>query len=439
MLIKEEIENLDYPRKDDLYVIIDLIYRKEMYYKADYQRFYNFSEISQAQFKELVASSDGLQRALDFLVLNNLVIRNEFYIMHHQAKGYKIASEYMSKTVPVTITDKNINKRIEKQFKRYRENKDQSIKAAKSRYMKHFSIDSKKALAAINENCLKELMTFLESKEISCTKQDVQDLMEGKANVRMLRVNLLVGPHRNGVLNIMHKHLIHTMRVNAIADGALFFKRNSTNGRLDSNLTSLPRYLRKFLKSDEPLVYLDIKNSQPFFLYTILLNEASIEPDELRKFGDLVVSGTLYETMVTEYKEFCRKERSRDQMKNMVYRIFFSKVPSFPANKKFFERLFPTIMAYISRCNEESNNTLALALQRKESRCVLDAVMPALQSRGIIPLTIHDGFICTEAEADTLKEVFEAKIKEIFGIVPLLHINPLIEEDSQEEDDWEVN
>ena len=36
------IKTSDYPRKDNLYVIIDLIQRKEIYYKTDLQKKYGF-------------------------------------------------------------------------------------------------------------------------------------------------------------------------------------------------------------------------------------------------------------------------------------------------------------------------------------------------------------------------------------------------------------
>jgi hypothetical protein len=114
VLIKSELDKLDYHRKDDLYVILDLIYRKETRFKADYQDTYGFTEIAKAQFQELLPSSDGFQQAMQFLLDNQLVIRNNFYVMKGgKSKSYKLPKELLSKTIPVTIQDKNINKRIE--------------------------------------------------------------------------------------------------------------------------------------------------------------------------------------------------------------------------------------------------------------------------------------------------------------------------------------
>jgi hypothetical protein len=339
----------------------------------------------------------------------------------------------MSKTVPVEITDRNINKRIEKQFARYRENKDVSIRFAKSRYLKQFKMDVPKALKAIEDKTVEDLMVFFKMHNMNCTRQDAIELLDCTERVKYLRASILIGSTRNEFLNIIHRSIIHTMRVNAINDGALYFKRNATNGRLDSNLTSLPSYLRKYLISSEPLVYLDIKNSQPFFLYTLLLNKPYVEEDELSRFGQLSVDGTLYDHRVKEYKRINARTRTRDQMKRMTYRILFSKVDSFLPQKTFFGELFPTIMAHINRCNADRHNTLAIALQTNESTCVLDKVMPALNEKGIVPFTIHDGFICKKSETPALMEVFNSILSDMYGFVPSLHVIDLLDYEEKDE------
>ena len=109
ILLKNELDNLSYERKDDLYIILDLIHRKEVYYKSDYQNKYGFTEISIAQFKEYIPSSTNLNVGIQFLVDNKLLLRNNYFIMGKQSKSYKIPREYLGKPIPVTIKDKNIN------------------------------------------------------------------------------------------------------------------------------------------------------------------------------------------------------------------------------------------------------------------------------------------------------------------------------------------
>lgn len=138
----------------------------------------------------------------------------------------------------------------------------------------------------------------------------------------------------------MHRYMIYTTRINAINDGFLFFKRNNTNGRLNTNLTSLPSFLRPFLISSEKLMHLDIKNSQPYFLYTCIKDNQDIDKEELDRFGKLVVDGTLYEFLTVEYKKQTGYNRTRMQMKKALYKIFFSKVKSFGHLTAFLEDIF---------------------------------------------------------------------------------------------------
>ena len=232
----------------------------------------------------------------------------------------------------------------------------------------------------------------------------------------------------------MHRYMVHNMRLDAINDGFLFFKRNNTNGRLDSNLTSLPSYLRPYIISNEKLVSLDIKNSQPFFLYALIKDNPAINPEELKLYGELVISG-LYEEMANKYLELYGYVRTREQMKSLIYRIFFSKVESFPKQKAFFASMFPSIMAYINQTNAVDNSALAIKLQKMESNAVLDIVMPLLQEEGIIPFTIHDSFICVESEAERIREVFVTKLTEMFGVAPTLHMDYVVPEMEVEEMD----
>src|ERR1700744_1621553 len=100
-LLKNVLDQLTYNRKDDLYVILDLIHRKEVYYKSDYQNRYGFTEISLAQFKELIPSSNNLNAGIQFLIDNKLLLRNDYFILGVKPKSYKIPREYLSKTIPV--------------------------------------------------------------------------------------------------------------------------------------------------------------------------------------------------------------------------------------------------------------------------------------------------------------------------------------------------
>lgn len=113
MLILNEIEASNYPRKDDLYCILDMIYRKTINYKTELQKIYGFVEIPNSVFAKLIADGTALSSGLKFLIEEGYIVVNEHYYPGQFSKSYKIESSFLSKKVVVTITNKNINKRIE--------------------------------------------------------------------------------------------------------------------------------------------------------------------------------------------------------------------------------------------------------------------------------------------------------------------------------------
>lgn len=425
--ILNKIEKLEYPRKDDLYTIIDLIHRKEIYYKSDYQNRYGFTEISRNQFTQLITSPNNVLNAINFLVDNGLLLKNDYHVIGIKSKSYKIPKELQGRTIPVTLNDKNINKKIFEQINKIKKEKVKNLDFVKSRYYKTFKINYTQAENAILEKTIKEIKLIALGLNINFSEQDILDIIYCNEGHQKKRMMIILNKEASKELdNILHRYMIYITRINAINDGFLFFKRNETNGRLDTNLTSLPSFLRPFLIADEQLMNIDIKNSQPYFLYTVLKNESSINKDELNKYGELVLNGNLYEYMLDEFYKTTGYRRTRIQMKKMIYKIFFSKVTSFPSQKDFFGKMFPTIMKFINEINTKNNSTLAIMLQSKESFAVLDVIIPLLEKENIRPFTIHDSFVCGENEALIIKNTIENKFIEMFGLAPSLHLDYIL-------------
>jgi len=440
ILIKEELDQLTYQRKDNLYTILDLINRKEIYYKTDLQKTYGYTEIPLAQFKELLPTSDNLNEDIQFLVDHNFIRKNDFYTIGVKSKSYKISSEYLGKTVGIKIQNININKRISKQIEKNRRIKVKNLEFAKSDYYKTFKIDVEGANLAVLDKAIQEIKALCVKFNFSLTEKEIVDVIDCKQE--SLRNRLLIMIHKEGkeLHNILHRHMIYSTRINAINDGFLFFKRNKTNGRLDSNLTSLPSFLRPYIISNEPLMNVDIKNSQPYFLYTLIVNKPEIDKDELAQYADLVIGGTLYEFLIKKYKVHTGYEKTRNQMKEMLFKIYYSKNVSFEKLKQFFGWQFPSIMAYINKTNSIEHNTLSIQLQTIESYSILDVIMPLLEQKGIRPFTIHDSFVCKESEAKIIDEVFTKKFIELYGISPSLHLDYIdnVAEDEKEDSEEDI-
>ena len=171
------IKTSDYPRKDNLYVIIDLIQRKEIYYKTDLQKKYGFAEIPMSTFKQLLPANDNLQKDMNYLVENGFIRRNEFYVKGIIPKSYKIPSEYLGNSIKVKILNKNINKRIHNQILAYQNQKAKNLEFAQTEYFKNFKIDINGAFKAIIEKTLEELKALSIKSSVKLTDQELLDIM----------------------------------------------------------------------------------------------------------------------------------------------------------------------------------------------------------------------------------------------------------------------
>ena len=435
--LKKALDKIDYPRKDNLYTIIDLIYRKEIYFKSELQKVYGYTEISLEQFKELLPTSNNLNDDINFLIDKGFIRRNDFYTIGIKPKSYKISSEYMGKSFPVKINNDNINKRIANQIARNKRLKVKRLEFVKSEYFKNFKIDVEGANKAILDNATNEINLLCKRLNYPLSTNQIHAIIQCDESCVDNRTELLLIAGKE-IKNILHRFMVSCMRISAIADGFLFFKRNKTNGRLDSNLTSLPSYLRPYIQSDEPLFNIDFKNSQPFFLYTLLKSQKDINPEELELYKQMVLSGQLYDALVLDFNKKHQKIWIREQMKNMMFKIFYSKTTSYLKYKNFFATWFPTIMAFINKTNSIKNNVLAVKMQTLESHAVLDVIMPEMEKLGIKPFTIHDSFMCKQSQVNTIVSVVTQKMEEMFGVCPSLKVEEVNTQVQEDEEVWEM-
>ena len=68
-----------------------------------------------------------------------------------------------------------------------------------------------------------------------------------------------------------------------------------------------------------------------------------------------------------KFKEITKKEITRDEIKNIMFCIFYSKIESYKKEKSIFNKLFPTINDYINKQKMVKYNELAIKMQKKES------------------------------------------------------------------------
>ncbi|WP_370477233.1 hypothetical protein [Tamlana flava] len=264
------------------------------------------------------------------------------------------------------------------------------------------------------------------------------------------------------------KKLSYLTSINHIQDKRLrYFKRNKTNGRLDTNLTNLKSELRQFIKGD--YVSIDLKNSQPFLLGVLIdniinyrdtlccyLDESKItetfgikairkirlihqnqEKSEMvnfRTFYEAVLKGNLYDDFTKSYTE----DISRAEAKNIIFRILFSqngiyqnykKTIPFEKDKKIFASVYPFIFHAVKIFKLKDHKLLPIYLQQIESYLFIDCIAKELVVNGIVPFTIHDSVLVKVEYRDEAMEIIKRVFNDQIGVIPTFDIKALNKSD----------
>lgn len=424
----------DYKRKDDLYCILHTIYCKQNNYRNKFDQYHTYIEIPQVTLMKTFSDKTNLSNGLKYLKENEIIDCIESYSNggEHKtfalfSKKYRINQSYLGKHVEVEMQDKNINKKIMEMQIENRIFNERRLMFSKTNYYKNFKIDYNGAYEFLVKSAIGKLKVLGLNHNIFLSDIDLRDIVECKNDFIKNRIKFIgIRKQFNDVINVfMSSH----NKILSIKNDYLYFNRNKTNGRLDTNLTTLPTELRQFLKGNEVLYSIDIKNSQPFFFYCLLKQEGtSVDGAELEKYGDWVRNGLMYEFLAKEWELEFGQVRERKFFKGLTFKIFFSNLKSYQKEKMFFRNLFPTIMNFIDDTNRESNKILANKLTTIESTAIISIILPELGKKGIKPFTIHDSFVCNESEVEAILKTFNERIIEMYGIAPQLHIKTLIDD-----------
>lgn len=429
-LIEDYFSIIKHPRKDNLRIIIDLIYTRSQRFKNKTQKAYGFVQIPYSVFINYIPNNNIIKLDIDYLVDNGIIIRNNWFDYNNgEARGYKIAKEYLSSVVKVFISDMKINKRIHDYHLEQREKREKNVQFLKTDFYTSFKIKYQEAIRFVFDLTITGIKDINTQIRYKMNEDEILDLINGEGQYLLHKAAIIKSGAGDVFYSLINRHISYINSIEKINDGYLFFKRNKTNGRLDTNLTSLPSILRPFLVCDSPLYSIDFKSSQPFFLYTEIKDNPSINPDELELYKNLVVSGDsetgLYEFLSEEYKKTNNKIFSRNDAKKMIFKIFYSKNTSFKGLKEFFGKYFPTILRYINSRKVDSHGEFSTNLQNKEAFTVLDSIVPKLKPLDIKPYTIHDSFICKYEDVDVVYNTTVETLKDLYGYCPKLHLDCL--------------
>lgn len=265
------------------------------------------------------------------------------------------------------------------------------IKKMGSHFRKNFKINSQAAIEHTHRQFDKELKLATTNKEVKT------------ANNRSLARMSSIFAISNGKIN-----------------KSLRFNRNTTNKRLDTNLTNMASDLKPFIVGWENMVYLDLKNSQPV-LFNIDLNKRYTKGSaalkaEIDRYRKATFAGKWYEELMGIYNT------DRDSCKDIWMCIAYSKNKSYKGYKKPFKNIYPEIYKIIETTKTKNHQDFAINLQKLESKIFIDKICKELVDVGIIPFTVHDALIVQKSEQEEALKIMTKVLTEHLGDTPKIAV-----------------
>lgn len=178
--------------------------------------------------------------------------------------------------------------------------------------------------------------------------------------------------------------------------------RNSTNNRLDTNLTNLPTGLVKVIMEDNDLVQVDLSNSQ-FAILASLLPENLVHPSTV-EFKESASSGKFYESVQKKLDL-----DTRNVAKQTTFELLFSSHKNKSNNLTKMREAYPELMNYIDDYKiENGHKNFSISLQKEESRIFIDGILNRLSFLKIPSLSKHDSIICKQSDFEEVLDVINS-------------------------------
>lgn len=402
--VYDEIQKLEFKNKEHLYIICDMICRVTIFKKEDTDYSNTFTDIPKYYFRDIIDSSVYLGNAFNILKTSHIIISDNIFSKNRgKALGYKFNDELISTLIDIEIHSKPLSKKIINNKNSRNNLVADKYKVYKEHFIETFNIDYPEALKYIN------------------------NLMEESISNLSLNSPLCGEKYSKEWIKIVNKYNHLYMSINAINDGELFFRKNKTNGRVDTNLTNMKGELKKFIAVPN-LYQIDIINSQPFIL-SLLLNSPlcgeKLDKKELEKYTNWTSAGIFYEMFTREYFNKTSKVLERKDIKDIMFCIFYSKNGSYRKEKMIFSNMFPSIMKYIEEEKMSKHNEFAIRLQKIESKICIDIICEELHKENIKYYTIHDAWLVDLKDVEATEKIIHRMFYKSFYRRPELKIEKI--------------
>jgi hypothetical protein len=391
---------------------------------------------------------------LDYLIYNSRVLETDNnYLVGCYSKGYRVIPKYNSQKVkPTRIYDRSLIAAIrrESRFPLTTKNK---YKHLIKWFNEDLQIDYDLAMSFIEDDLARKLAN--------------PDLRDYDKKAREYK-----DPY--------NQYNCAALNIERIASGQFMLSIDANVYRMHSVLTNLRSEVRNCLSyAGQPVVSIDIKNSQPYMstgilkssfwidnrnigknqpkggfdfsiyniseslLWEIFCNKSqiisyimlckyaeSIAGSDLQRFSNLVQKGVFYEYLADEIgRELGVEYSDRKKVKAAVFQVLFTDNRFLRQEeaqpKRIFRDKFPFVYKLFSLIKRQHKSNLPRLLQRIESHLMLLVVTKRIaRERPDLPIfTIHDSIVTTVGNEIYVSEVLKQELDKAIGCPPQVSLD----------------
>ena len=437
---------------DCLAYIVSLIYSIPARDKdLDLRKTCGYIQINAQILETIVRDYD---QYLKFLIDYKVFESDDTYIIGKKSTGYKLLSPYAEADLDdYLITKPTLAKRL---------GQSPISKAAVDKYPKLYEF--LKAIEIDEEGALRKARELAYEHPIPKKKRKNGKSKKETRSEKEIRDDL---------------HISYQLSIKNLVHGKFHFNIPNSTGRLYNNVVNLKRKFRPYLSyNGKRLVSIDLKNSQPYLLSSIikpidkigqqtkdvlnkidpkalskinyilqktpkqsrkkyfkssswgkyikLVKNKSHVSDDLRLYKMLVIQGRYYEFLMHAYKilEDLPRLPDRDQIKKQTCTFMYAKGDDVNRYSRYrlFKKLFPTISLIYSALKSEYYKNFPEFLQTLEARLILDNAYARISiEKPDLPIfTIHDSLVTTKGNEDYVEQVLSEELEKEIGEKPVL-------------------
>ena len=239
------------------------------------------------------------------------------------------------------------------------------------------------------------------------TETLLSNIKDGNCLIKDKSIYKVVSPEQFLVKKKVTMMMYYSNSIERLKYNCISVKRNTTNNRLDTNLTNMASVLVDEICRQNYLIQVDLSNSQ----FTLLTNELSKHLDtiDFKHFRELTSTGTLYSYIA---KELGLKNDKNG--KQLMFEIMFSNHRNNSAFKKKIKELFPSVVAWIDNYKKTDGDAdFSIMLQLKESFLFIDKIFERIKKKKMLCFSKHDSMIVRSENLEQVIEIMKEEFEKI--------------------------